>query len=139
MGITFTPFACLEPQILTRLKRYVSPHRPRSLQMLIWIFKGELEHRRVKRLYGRTNKNNAIKQMTKHERRETVLLRVRRAASSQQLKTHPHHVTFSDQDPLPYSDAAMHHHISDSKKYGRDVFSFRKLFPNDPATKVKSL
>lgn len=98
---------------------------------------GELEHRRVKRLYGRTNKNRAIKQMTKHERRETRLLRARRAATSQQSTTHPHHVAFSEQDPLPYTDAALHHHISDSKKHGQDAFSFGRLFPNDPATKVR--
>ena len=97
---------------------------------------GELEHRRVKRLYGRTNKNRAIKQMTKHERRETRLLRARRAATSQQSTTHPHHVAFSEQDPLPYTDAALHH-ISDSKKHGQDAFSFGRLFPNDPATKVR--
>src|ERR1700691_2683531 len=80
--------------------------------------KGELEHWWVKRLYGRNNKNGAIKQMTKHEHRETRLLRARRTASSQHTTTHPHHVAFSEQDLLPYTDAAMHHHISDTKRHG---------------------
>ena len=35
--------------------------------------KGELEHRRVKRFYARTNKNNAVHQMTRLERREQAL------------------------------------------------------------------
>jgi hypothetical protein len=97
--------------------------------------KGELEHRRAKRLYGRTNKNRAIKQITIHERRETRLLRARRAAQAR-TGTHSHHVSFSDNDPLPYTDPAMHHHISDSRRYGQDAFSFSRKFPTDPAVKV---
>jgi len=71
--------------------------------------------------------------MTKHERRETKLLRARRAAEA---KMHSHHVAFSDNDPLPYTDPAMHHHISDSKRHSQDAFSFCRKFPADPATKV---
>jgi hypothetical protein len=71
--------------------------------------------------------------MTRHERRETKLLRARRAAQS---KTHLHHVTFSDNDPLPYTDPAMHHHISDSKRHSQDAFSFCRHFTADPAVKV---
>ncbi|KAJ6486358.1 hypothetical protein C8R47DRAFT_979573 [Mycena vitilis] len=37
---------------------------------------GELEHRRVKRFYARTNKNSAVRQMTVLEHREQVLLRI---------------------------------------------------------------
>jgi len=54
---------------------YTKSHRAQVLLP----YKGEREHRRPKRLYGRTNKNLAIKQMTKHERRETRLLRAWRA------------------------------------------------------------
>jgi hypothetical protein len=74
-----------------------------------------------------------VKQMTKHERHETKLLRARRAAEA---KMHSHHVAFSDNDPLPYTDPAMHHHISDSKRHSQDAFSFCRKFPADPATKV---
>ncbi|KAA1477320.1 hypothetical protein DENSPDRAFT_828692 [Dentipellis sp. KUC8613] len=38
--------------------------------------RGELEHRRVKRFYGRTNKNQATKQITQLERREAILSRM---------------------------------------------------------------
>ncbi|KAJ7742183.1 hypothetical protein DFH07DRAFT_964704 [Mycena maculata] len=37
---------------------------------------GELEHRRVKRFYARTNKNRAVRQMTQLERRESALRRI---------------------------------------------------------------
>lgn len=97
---------------------------------------GELEHRRVKRLYGRTNKKSATKQITILERRETRLLRARRAAQSIR-PSHSHHVgPLSDADPLPYTDPAMHHHMSDSRRHSQDAFSFSRLFTNDPATKV---
>ncbi|KAJ7330330.1 hypothetical protein DFH08DRAFT_926009 [Mycena albidolilacea] len=39
---------------------------------------GELEHRRVKRYYARTNKNDAVGQITKLERREAALLKLSR-------------------------------------------------------------
>jgi hypothetical protein len=74
--------------------------------------------------------------MTRHERRETRLLRAWRAAQS---KTHLHHVAFSDNDPLPYTDPAMHHHISDSKRHSQDAFSFCRHFPADPAVKVGNI
>jgi hypothetical protein len=71
--------------------------------------------------------------MTRHEWRETRLLQAQCAAQS---KTHLHHVAFSDNDPLPYTDHAMHHHISDSKQHSQDVFLFCWHFPADPAVKV---
>ncbi|KAK6966961.1 hypothetical protein R3P38DRAFT_3438665 [Favolaschia claudopus] len=37
---------------------------------------GELEHRRVRKWYARTNKNQAVRQITQLERRETALLRI---------------------------------------------------------------
>lgn len=90
----------------------------------------------MKRFYGRTNKNRAVKQMTKHERRETRLLRAHHAA---QARTHAHHVAFSDNDPLPYTHPAMHHHISESKRNPQDAFSFCRKFPDDPAVKVSMM
>ncbi|KAJ6538579.1 hypothetical protein B0H10DRAFT_1669333, partial [Mycena sp. CBHHK59/15] len=46
---------------------------------ILTIFQGELEHRRVKRYYSRTNKNKATSQMTQLERRESALLKIPRA------------------------------------------------------------
>lgn len=97
---------------------------------------GELKHCRVKRFHRRTSKNNPLPQMTRLERRETQLLRRRRATLNAVADTHPHHVGFSETDALPYTDAAMHHHISKSKRHYQDAFRLRTLFPNDPASKV---
>lgn len=77
--------------------------------------------------------------MTKHERRETRLLRTRRALDDNAARPHAHHVEFSESDPLPYTDPSLHHHISDARKHGQDLFSFQKQFPDDPATKVTYL
>lgn len=78
--------------------------------------------------------------MTKIERRETRLLRTRRTILSlapDQPNTHAHHVAFAENDPLPDSDDAMHHQMSESKRHPQDIYSFERLFPNDPATKVR--
>ena len=44
--------------------------------------KGELEHRRVKKFYARTNKNVAVRQMTQIERRENALRRIQRKTAA---------------------------------------------------------
>jgi hypothetical protein len=72
--------------------------------------------------------------MTRHERRETRFLRMRRAA--QKSAAHPHLVPFSENDPLPYTDAQIHHDMSKSRKHSRDAFSFSRNYRNDPASKV---
>lgn len=48
--------------------------------MLIFfpLHQGELEHRRVKRFYARTNKVQFVLQITKHQRREELLRRIRK-------------------------------------------------------------
>ncbi|KAF7976664.1 hypothetical protein HWV62_6005 [Athelia sp. TMB] len=99
---------------------------------------GELEHRRVKRLYARTNKRHAVRQITKRERRETRLLRARRAAEAERKseeREHAHHVLFSQDDTLATTHPEMHHHISDSRRYGEDAFSLSRVLPEDPASK----
>jgi hypothetical protein len=74
--------------------------------------------------------------MTRLERRETQLRRRRRAVANGDAEAHPHHVGFSENDPLPYTDASMHHHMSESRRHYQDAFRLRTLFPNDPASKV---
>lgn len=99
-------------------------------------FQGELAHRLVKRLYGRTNKNQAIRQIAKQERRMTRLRRARNAAIAPHNKKHSHHVGFSDNDPLSYTGLDLHHHMSDSKNYPQHLLSFVREPPNDPAKLV---
>jgi hypothetical protein len=73
--------------------------------------------------------------MTRIERWERLLKARHTGHASQRRKSHPHHVDFSENDPLLNTDIRMHH-ISDSKQHSQDAFSFNKIFPDDPATKV---
>ncbi|KAF7300934.1 hypothetical protein MIND_00656300 [Mycena indigotica] len=55
---------------------------------------GELEHRRVKRFYARTNKNRAVRQMTLLERRDTFFRNIRaRAVKRATALVRPHKPT----------------------------------------------
>ena len=76
--------------------------------------------------------------MTVLEHWETRLLH---ACWASKLKRpiHPHHAgPHSDAEPLPYTDPAMHHQMSDSQKHHQDIFSLARSFPDDPATKVST-
>ncbi|KAF9465232.1 hypothetical protein BDZ94DRAFT_1281476 [Collybia nuda] len=95
----------------------------------------ELAHRIIKRLYARTNKINAAKYIAKQERRQTCLRQAREASKAHQLRKHSHHVGFSENDTLPYTDVDLHHHISNSMRYGHNLFSFIRDPPNDPSKK----
>jgi hypothetical protein len=97
-------------------------------------FQGELAHRFVKHLYSRTNKNNALKQIAKNERRSTRLQHAREAAAAHYQ--HIHHVQFSDNDPLPYTGFYEHHHLSDSTNFPLNLMAFVNQPPNDPAKAV---
>jgi len=99
------------------------------------LAQGELAHRLVKRFYQRTNKKDAIKQITRHERRHVRLRRAREAAAAPRRR-HAHHIAFSQNDPLPHSDVDLHHHMSDSKNFPHHLLSFAQLPPHDPAKKV---
>lgn len=87
-------------------------------------------------MYGRTNKNQAIRQIAKHESRTTRLRRARDAAIAPHNKKHAHHVGFSDKDPLFDTAPDLHHHMSDSKNYPQHLLSFVMDPPNDPAKLV---
>ncbi|TDL17170.1 hypothetical protein BD410DRAFT_886035 [Rickenella mellea] len=103
---------------------------------------GELEHRRVKKFYGRTNKNNATAQITNLERRERVLRQI-----EEDLKSKPNKaglsdsnnatVNFSSQEPLPYTSVSDHHHISKSRNTYVDLplWIRKPEHAEDPAVK----
>lgn len=93
---------------------------------------GELAHRFVKRLYGRTNKNNATKQMTRLERRDTRLRRAAQSAAAPCVRTR----VFSDNDATLYTGLDTHHQISKSRKEPIHLFKFVKENSHDPAKKV---
>jgi hypothetical protein len=97
---------------------------------------GEREHRRVKRYYSRSNKQQAARQFTKYERREARLRRAKAAAEAAPGQCHSHHISIAENDSLPYTSAEMHHHISESRSHPQELFAFCRQFPGDPATKV---
>lgn len=111
------------------MTRSPRPDHPNTLNQ------GELAHRLVKRFYGRTNKNNATKQIARHERRHTRLRRAREAAEDP-CRRHAHHVGFSDNDPLPYTGIDMHHYMSDAKTHPHHLQSFIREPADDPSKKV---
>ncbi|KAJ3526650.1 hypothetical protein NM688_g8235 [Phlebia brevispora] len=114
---------------------------------------GELEHRRVKRFYGRTNRNKYTRQITKQHMREEVLRRIRRrhAKDAKGEETTPSGVhstrrktrlpnaaaslAFDDTDPLPYTPPDKHYHVSESNRYHEDLMRWLAQNRDDPAVK----
>ncbi|KAJ7733500.1 hypothetical protein B0H16DRAFT_1304133, partial [Mycena metata] len=113
---------------------------------------GELEHRRVKRYYVRTNKNNAVRQMTVLERREQALRRIARKLTKilPDSAQRPHQpvqskkgkrkakgikpfVDFSESESLPYTAPEQHHHISNSRNFYANISQFLGENEDDPA------
>ncbi|KAH9950134.1 hypothetical protein B0H21DRAFT_665254, partial [Amylocystis lapponica] len=109
---------------------------------------GELEHRRVKRFYARTNKNNHPSQIAKLQRREQMLEAARRREGKSSESAHATGkrkrkdkqrsepgLQFGDQDPLPFTSPKDHHHISDSRRYHEDITRWLGENKEDPAVK----
>ncbi|KAF7367198.1 hypothetical protein MSAN_00980100 [Mycena sanguinolenta] len=114
---------------------------------------GELEHRRVKRFYARTNKNTAVRQMTILERREQALLHIarklgkilpspppqphtkgkRKAGAKRKVKKSSLHVDFLESETLPYTAPEQHHHISASRNFHTNIPQFLHENEGDPA------
>ena len=121
--------------------------------------KGELEHRRVKRFYARTNKNNAIRQMTRLERREQALRRLillnkdkDKAVTEYRTETNGHKkrkvmaenvkiratIPFTLSEALPYTPPEYHHHISPSRNFPVHIHTFlNSTRLDDPAVVVR--
>jgi hypothetical protein len=105
-----------------------------SLFLLIFFFQGELEHRRVKRFYARTNKRkNFGCQIAKQQRRERLLKRIREQwtdrreelqtnATPETLRSPAPNVSFEDSDPLPKTLPEVHHHISNTTRLKENIF-----------------
>ncbi|KAJ3833589.1 hypothetical protein F5878DRAFT_665520 [Lentinula raphanica] len=98
---------------------------------------GELEHRRIKRLYIRTNKINFTFQVARHEQRRRVLKNLLRrknaskhATQSQASQTS---LTFADSDPLPFTDPLSRYHISSNTRYSDNLTTWLGNLQDDPA------
>lgn len=106
-----------------------------SVSFIICIIpQGELWHRRVKRLWASSNKRDAGANISRQERRETLLKRS--AAMYNASAVHSHHIPFEKSEPLPLTEIEMHHHISDSTQSPLNLYQFAAQTKGDPATKV---
>ena len=83
----------------------------------------ELAHRLIKRLYGLTNKKNAIIQIGKKYARKEMF-REGEGREEQEASTN--------------TQLQDHHYISSSRNSPVSLFSFVRSSPNDPAKKVGS-
>lgn len=127
-----------------------------SLSFLLCIFfshhgvllQGELEHRRVKRYYARTNKNKYTRQVARQERRQRLLRGIKRkmdeadaAAPTTTSATNSSNdrpsFTFAQSEPLPPTAPRQHHHISDSRRTGINIPTYLGNHEGDPAIRVR--
>ncbi|KAJ7241209.1 hypothetical protein B0H12DRAFT_1074570 [Mycena haematopus] len=105
---------------------------------------GELAHRLVKLFHRRTNKNNALKQVTKLERREKRSRKARAAAHSPRRR-HAHQVAFSEKDSSRAADPAKKNFIPKLKNHllgrllQREFDGDEEEFPDDDRTTIRIL
>lgn len=111
------------------------------------VSQGELEHRQVKRFYARTNKNAAVGQITRLERRERAMTRIKRRKEKAVIPQETHtgrknkkiraHIDFLESESLPYTAPELHHHISKSRNFPMNIMGFLSDNQGDPAIVVR--
>ncbi|RPD56887.1 hypothetical protein L227DRAFT_587910 [Lentinus tigrinus ALCF2SS1-6] len=100
---------------------------------------GELEHRRVKRFYSRTNKNSEFAgQIAKHQRREALIYKVASTAPIAALRRRRKlgrrlQLQATDKDPLSLTLPTQHYHISDDPRNTVKLDAFAHENQDDPA------
>ena len=110
---------------------------------------GELEHRRVKRFYSRTNKIGFTRAIAKHQQRERLLHRIRQenqaiaaAAEEREIRLptvggERPSLHFVDQEPLPNCAPDAHYQISQGKKFYWDLGAWLARNKGDKALEVR--
>jgi len=96
------------------------------------------------------NKNNAVRQMTRLERREHALRRLIRKRGTEEAKnqhkkgtptvtkkTVTPRLDFMESEALPFTAPELHHHISHSRNFPFNITSFLSSNQADPATDVR--
>ncbi|KAJ3569072.1 hypothetical protein NP233_g5289 [Leucocoprinus birnbaumii] len=97
---------------------------------------GELEHRRVKKFYVRTNKQSTFAwQIAKHERRERLLHQIGQteSESSQGNQLSGLHIPFEASEPLSSTSPTVHYHMSRSRSFPLNVTNWLYENSGDPA------
>ena len=117
----------LEQPIHTLRKRYFSVFQ--FIMSTYYCVQGELEHRRVKQFYARTNRQGFERQISRHERRTAKLQIIKKKLADTKL------VDDYDED-LPQSDPSEHYHISKSCKVHFDITKWLVDNKEDQAVKV---
>ena len=119
-------------------------------------FQGELEHRRVKRFYARTNKRKTFgRQIATQQWRERLLKQIRQQwkepereelhakatqPDSETLHSPAPNVSFEDSDPLPKTLPEVHYHISNTTRLRDNIFRWVDFHEqnDDDAVKVSA-
>ncbi|KAE9391050.1 hypothetical protein BT96DRAFT_1062353 [Gymnopus androsaceus JB14] len=98
---------------------------------------GESEHRRVKRLYKRTNRRRHAPQIAKHEYRGRVLRKIRESLKrTQQQKTRGKFALgLMDSEPLPFSDPSAPYQVATGQNFPLDIRQFMSERQGDLAMK----
>ena len=96
------------------------------------VVQGELEHRRVKQFYARTNRQGFERQISRHEQRTAKLQVIKRTLGATKV------IDDNDED-LPQSDPSEHYHISKSCKAHFDITKWLVDNKEDHAVKVFSV
>ncbi|KAJ3562565.1 hypothetical protein NP233_g9492 [Leucocoprinus birnbaumii] len=107
-----------------------------STQILRCGIQGELEHRRVKKFYIRTNKMSTFAwQIARHERRERLIHQIHQMEikESQSNQGGDVHIPFEASEPLAPTPPTSHFHISQSRSFPRDVTDWLHKNRGDPA------
>ncbi|KAI0259134.1 hypothetical protein BC834DRAFT_974518 [Gloeopeniophorella convolvens] len=93
---------------------------------------GELEHRRVKRFYARTNKNDYTQQISQHEQRKRVLNTIDSRLTGQAAGAVPPAAATTDEE-LPPTIPRDHHHIGESNNIHFNLIIWLQEHRGDPA------
>ncbi|KAL4261253.1 hypothetical protein AB1N83_010639 [Pleurotus pulmonarius] len=96
---------------------------------------GELEHRRVKRLYSRTNKNNYEEQIAKQEQRQRTLREVRRRLNDMDTELAGAVPAKKPKKKSPMASSTAHHYISQSGRTAITISEYLFSNQNDDAFK----
>jgi len=125
---------CLKTCIKNISKDYAQDKRRERYQK----YQGELEHRRLKRFYVRTNKGKKFEhQISTHQRRERLLQSISlRVERSRAPETNVPTVAASECEPLAATAPKQHHHISSGRSFELSLFRMIDEYNGDLAFKV---
>ena len=110
------------------------------------MVKGELEQRRVKCFYGRTNKQRFVSQIAKHQWHEGLRQRIKQRLADKRLSEAGLPVEqlgmgwsrCQDTGELSYTNPEVHYHISASKKDFENITSLLSKNKNEHQMQVCS-